>query len=114
MPRGDRTGPMGQGPMSGRGLGYGSGHNMPGYANQAPGRGFGMGWGGGRGFGWGGGWRRGGRFNAPTFRGPLNYFGPPIPPYDEETEAKYLREEASRLKDTLGEIEKRLDDLEKE
>ncbi|NMC44151.1 MAG: DUF5320 domain-containing protein, partial [candidate division Zixibacteria bacterium] len=58
MPRGDRTGPAGMGPMTGRGLGYCAGFGMPGYMNPAPGRGFGMGFGRGRGFGGGGrGWR---------------------------------------------------------
>ena len=32
MPRGDGTGPMGYGPMTGRGLGYCSGSEVPGYA----------------------------------------------------------------------------------
>jgi hypothetical protein len=47
MPRGDRTGPMGQGPMTGRRAGYCSGSNMPGFSNRYPGGGFGL----GRGFG---------------------------------------------------------------
>ncbi len=46
MPRGDRTGPMGQGPRSGRALGLCSGNDTPGYAN-----GFGNGTGRGLGFG---------------------------------------------------------------
>lgn len=33
MPRGDKTGPTGKGPMTGRGLGYCSGSNMPGFKN---------------------------------------------------------------------------------
>jgi hypothetical protein len=64
MPGGDRTGPMGLGPMTGRAAGYCAGFGMPGYANPAPGRGFGMGFGrgrglGGRGFGMGFGRGRG-------------------------------------------------------
>jgi len=51
MPRGDGTGPMGMGPMTGRAAGYCAGYGMPGFMNPIPGRGF---WGGG-GFG-----RRGG------------------------------------------------------
>ncbi|MCD6153487.1 MAG: DUF5320 domain-containing protein [Syntrophobacterales bacterium] len=43
MPWGDRTGPMGYGPMTGRGAGYCAGYQMPGFANPTPGRGF---WGG--------------------------------------------------------------------
>jgi hypothetical protein len=65
MPRGDRTGPAGFGPMTGRGSGYCAGYSMPGFANP-----YGRGWGrsGGRGWGRGvgGGWgfrSRGRRFN---------------------------------------------------
>lgn len=53
MPGGNRTGPMGQGPMTGRGLGYCSGNTAPGFATAGFGRGFGFGGGGrGRGRGW--------------------------------------------------------------
>lgn len=44
MPRGDGTGPMGMGPMTGRAMGYCAGYAAPRYANS----GFGMGR--GRGF----------------------------------------------------------------
>ncbi len=67
MPRGDTTGPMGQGPMTGRAAGFCAGYNVPGYGNTVPaGRGgFGRGCGfraagrgagraNGRGFGFGG------------------------------------------------------------
>ena len=40
MPGGDRTGPMGQGPMTGRGAGFCSGNRMSGYAGAGWGRGF--------------------------------------------------------------------------
>lgn len=60
MPRGDKTGPNGNGPRTGRGLGYCAGNNRPGYLtdnNFRQGRGFGRGYGfrngGGRGFGFG-------------------------------------------------------------
>ncbi|MBP7736900.1 MAG: DUF5320 domain-containing protein [Spirochaetes bacterium] len=56
MPRGDRTGPLGYGPMTGRGAGLCAGNGAPGYMNPACGRGRGSG-GGGRGFGGGRGWR---------------------------------------------------------
>ena len=89
MPWGDRTGPSGMGPMTGRAAGYCAGYSMPGYASGMPragmwgtpyygqmvsaypanfygfGRsaGFGRGWfGRGRGSGWfgrGRGWGRG-------------------------------------------------------
>jgi hypothetical protein len=59
MPWGDRMGPMGLGPMTGRGTGYCAGYAMPGFANPwIPGwggRGRGW-WGRGRGS-WGRGWR---------------------------------------------------------
>ena len=47
MPRGDGTGPMGMGAMTGRGSGFCAGFTSPGYANSV---GFGCGLGGGRGF----------------------------------------------------------------
>jgi hypothetical protein len=49
MPGGDRTGPFGYGPMTGRGAGYCAGYRDPGYMNPAYGRGRGFG-GGGRGW----------------------------------------------------------------
>jgi hypothetical protein len=51
MPAGDRTGPRGIGPRSGRAAGYCAGFEMPGYANPGFGRGFGVGFGRGPGFG---------------------------------------------------------------
>ena len=58
MPRGDKTGPDGQGPMTGRGLGYCAGNAAPGYVNNMYERGTGRGLGIGRGLGLG---FRGGR-----------------------------------------------------
>ena len=60
MPGGDRTGPWGAGPMTGRAEGYCTGYvAVPGYANPVRGYGrrFGRGW--GRGAGWGRGFGRG-------------------------------------------------------
>jgi len=50
MPRGDRTGPMGARPRTGRGLGYCGGYDIPAHPAFGPL----MGWrhGGGGGFGW--------------------------------------------------------------
>jgi len=39
MARGDKTGPDGQGPMRGRGLGYCNGYSTPGYLHNKAGRG---------------------------------------------------------------------------
>lgn len=48
VPRGDKTGPQGKGPKTGRGLGYCSGSDKPGYENPnnrpRDGRGQGRGW----------------------------------------------------------------------
>jgi hypothetical protein len=44
MPFGDGTGPMGLGPMTGRGRGFCAGFGRPGFANPIAGRGFGWGW----------------------------------------------------------------------
>jgi hypothetical protein len=52
MPGGDRKGPEGGGPRTGRGLGYCIDNDQPGYGTGQPGRGF------GRGFGWRGHGRR--------------------------------------------------------
>jgi len=38
MPRGDGTGPMGMGPMTGRAAGYCAGYPMPGFMNPGGGR----------------------------------------------------------------------------
>ncbi len=75
MPRGDRRGPGGMGPMTGRGLGYCNGFDAPGFTADEPprggagygrgyggrgrgGMGFGPGFGYGRGRGYGRGWDR--------------------------------------------------------
>ena len=113
MPRGDGTGPMGRGRMTGRGYGYCTGYAGPGYANPAPGRGYGMRWGGGRGRSRGGGWRmRGGFYDA----GPLSPYDyvPVVPAQDKEWEVNYLKTQAERMKEGLNEIEKRLEELEQE
>lgn len=42
MPKGDGTGPMGMGPMTGRGIGHCAGYAAPGYAGCGRGRGRGF------------------------------------------------------------------------
>lgn len=54
MPRGDQTGPQGQGPMTGRGMGYCRGAGAAGFTTSSFGTGAGRGLGGGGG---GRGWR---------------------------------------------------------
>jgi hypothetical protein len=124
MPAGDGTGPMGQGPMTGRGAGYCAGYDAPGYANPGPrmGMGWRRGWGGGwgRGRGWRHryyatgqpGWARFGRAGAwappAGAYGPYPYTAPPAP----EEEIDYLRSEAEWLKEQLDAITSRIEELE--
>jgi len=77
MPRGDRTGPWGQGPMTGRAMGYCAGYPGPGFMSPGPGFGF------GRGFGFGGGFGRGfgfGRGRGWGRAGLSPFWGYPYPP----------------------------------
>ena len=117
MPAGDRTGPIGQGPVTGRRLGYCSGFDSPGFTKEAGyglGRGFGYGrgirYGRGMGFARGGGRGRGfwafNSMNMPT--------NPWMQTMSREEEIKYLKSEADALKSSQKDIEKRLVELEKE
>ena len=112
MPAGDGTGPMGYGPMTGRGMGICAGFPTPGYTNPTPGRGRGMGRGWGRGWGRGRGWRHGyypmGVPGGPPAYGVAPYYAPP----SGEHEAQALRTQAEYLEGTLGEIRKRITELE--
>jgi hypothetical protein len=111
MPLGDRTGPAGLGPMTGRGAGCCAGYSVPGYMNAGPGRGFGRGW--GRGFGRGFGWRRA----AYAYGGNYGYAAP-YPVYPErispEQEASMLAEEAKVLENELEAVKKRIEELQAE
>jgi len=111
MPGGDRTGPLGQGPMTGRGLGYCTGYNDPGYTNPGP-RGF-----FGRGFGRGFGWRR---WNMPIERVVPVYPAQPQQPTKEqevtmlENDAKTVEAEQKALNQELEAIKKKIEELKKE
>ena len=96
MPGGDRTGPMGAGPMTGRRAGYCAGFNFPGYANPAPRLGLMHGFRGG-GHGW--------RHRCYASGAPV--WAPPTP----EQETASLKAQAERLKAQLDVIQKRLEDL---
>lgn len=113
MPRGDRTGPMGMGPMTGRAAGYCAGYNVPGYANPIPGRGYGMGWGGG----WGRGWRWRNWYYATGLPGWARFgyaptYGPYAPQPTKEQEAEMLKEQAEWLRGQLDAISQRIAELE--
>ena len=111
MPRGDRTGPMGQGPMTGRELGFCAGYDTPGYVKGGGGMGRGFGF-GGRGFRRRWGWGRASYFGAslPGYAGSM----PWSQALSRDEEIRLLKTEADALKRTQKDIEKRLSDLEKE
>jgi len=93
MPGGDKTGPMGQGPMTGRRMGICTGFSRPGIN-----RFFGGGFGRGRGVG-----------NRRYFP----YSSEPSPvSFSAEEEAGILRTQAEELKSGLKDIEIRLAQLE--
>ena len=115
MPRGDRTGPDGMGPMTGRAAGQCAGFAMPGYANPASGRGLGFGRGRGawsRGFGGRG---RRNRFFATGQPG-WQRFGGAAPNYypDAECEKQSLKARAEAVQGEMEAIRRRLEELEKE
>jgi len=95
MPQGDGTGPNGQGPLTGRRMGYCAGFNMPGFMNPGFGRGFGR----GRGFG----------FRARAMQ-PVQMIQEPVV-ITEKQEAEYLKEDLKALQEEIAQIEKRLKDL---
>ena len=116
MPGGDRTGPIGAGPMTGRGAGYCTGSPTPGFMN----RGFGGGGGFGRGFGRGGargwrnqyyatgltGWQRAG-IGRPGFAGGSH----PMAAQNADVEIESLQQQAAVLGDQLEAIKERIDQL---
>ena len=91
MPGGDRTGPMGMGPRTGRAAGFCSGYGFPGYANFGPGRWF----------------RRGG-----WWPGGFGYPGAASHPGGYVDEKEYLKEQAASIKEELNALEARLKELE--
>jgi hypothetical protein len=122
MPAGDGTGPMGMGPMTGRGAGFCAGYGVPGYMNPVPGRGFGTGFGRGRGF-WGRGGGRGWRnmFYATGLTGwQRAAAGWPmaggVPPYavapTREQQLDALKGQAEYFEGALGDLRKRIEELE--
>lgn len=106
MPGGDRTGPRGFGPMTGRRAGYCGGHDMPGFANPVPG--YGMR--GGRSGSWGGGhgWRHWFYATGVPFWARTGAISPP-----PEQELASLKDEAELLKGQLEAINRRIEELEK-
>ncbi|MBW2631732.1 MAG: DUF5320 domain-containing protein [Deltaproteobacteria bacterium] len=127
MPSGDRTGPAGMGPMTGRVAGYCAGYSAPGFANSIPGGGFGWGFGRGAGFGRGGGWGHRNQFYAtglpgwqraaysyPSYAGTASYNAPYGQVATKQQELDALKGQAEYLEDSLEGIKQRMEDLEKE
>jgi len=109
MPRGNGTGPMGMGAMTGRGAGFCAGSAVPGYMNPGGGRGaWGRGgrWGCGLGLGFRGGcgW---GAIPYPTPSAAAG-FAAPTP----EQERTILQGQLEHIEATLEGIRKRLHELE--
>ncbi len=106
MPRGDRTGPMGLGPRTGRAAGYCSGYSTPGFMNPMPGF--------GRGLGFGRGFRRGfaGVEPAYGFR-PTYGYGTRQAPVQPTNEKQLLKEDLEALKQEKNAIEQELKEIEK-
>ncbi|HUT24847.1 MAG TPA: DUF5320 domain-containing protein [Sumerlaeia bacterium] len=119
MPAGDRTGPMGLGPMTGRAAGYCAGYPIPGFANPAFGRGGFRGGrrGGGGGYGWRNqfyatgltGWQRaamgmpGAAFPAPVGPGPVT---------TKKDQLRALKTQAEYFEDALKGIKERMEQIE--
>lgn len=123
MPRGDRTGPSGYGPMTGRAAGFCAGYPTPGYANFGAGRGV---YGPGQAAGFSGraggrgyrnryyatglyGWQRDMTFQAPPPYAPPPYAAPQISPQDE---AQALREQLKYMEDSIKATQQRIAEIE--
>lgn len=132
MPGGDRTGPMGAGPMTGRGAGLCAGYGVPGYMNPGSGRGYGggrgRGFGRGMGMGGGRGWRNQYyQTGLPGWARAGQAYGYPYPAADPATirpastpetardeELDYLKQEARNLKRALKDVEARVQQLQRD
>ena len=113
MPFGDRTGPLGQGPRTGRGAGFCGGFGGAGFMNRGGGFGHGRG-GGGRG------WRN--QFYATGLTGWQPAWGgrqAVVPPdvaevsgTEPEPELAALKIQTDSLQTTLSQVRKRIEELE--
>ena len=113
MPRGDRTGPEGEGPMTGHQAGFCAGNDVPGSAEPGPGY-------AGRRFG---GRRAGGRrFTRRRFGGARKRFyatGVPgwgrfAPDADAPSETESLKAQAEWLRGELDAIDQRLQEIDQQ
>lgn len=93
MPRGDGTGPMGLGPMTGRVAGRCAGFPVPGFMNP---------YGFGRRLGFGRGW---------NWQGAVPFYGHPFYAASPEQEVAFLKSHAALLREGLKYIEERIKEL---
>lgn len=110
MPGGDRTGPRGMGPRTGRAAGFCAGFQQPGYMNPVPGRGVGR---GGGCFGGGGRGRRNWFYatGLPGWaRGAGGYDTPAMP--GVPSESRTLKGQAELLQSQLDLVNQRINELE--
>lgn len=113
MPGGDRTGPMGMGPMTGRAAGFCAGYGISGYTNPIAGRRF-LGRGRGHRFWYYAtglpNWARFGGYAQYPCAVPPAYMSQPT----SEQELSMLKQQAEYFQQTLSEINERIEALEKE
>ena len=116
MPKGNKTGPLGLGSRTGRGLGYCAGYSTPGYT-KGPRMGWSIGYRRGRGYGRGR-WFHGRQFSPEPYYHPLNFIKDPVidaSPWTTalkpEEEIKYLEDTLSGMKKEIVTIEKRIDEF---
>lgn len=110
MPFGDRTGPAGLGPRTGRGAGFCAGFGIPGFLNRAV-----SGWGffcrGGGGRGWRNWYYATGLTGWQRALGALGWwpaFGPPYAAPSREQELEQLKNQARYFESALENIRKRI------
>ena len=106
MPRGDKTGPGGAGPMTGRAAGYCAGYSVPGYLNLVCGHG--RGWGRGYRRGWGRGFGRGWyAYPPPVIVQPA--YPPATQPQTQEQEITALENYHKNLTAEKADLEQEID-----
>jgi hypothetical protein len=106
MPRGNRMGPDGLGPMTGRAAGYCAGNAVPGFMNRFAGQAMGMGF--RRGYGRGLQGRAGFGFRMQFAAGI-----PAAMSADPRSEIENLQAQAAQLENMLGEIRQKIHRIKK-
>jgi len=116
MPRGDGSGPMSMGSGTGRGMGFCSGANAPGYASAPGNRGFRCGSGGRRGRGGAGGFGGRGAVRGAWRQGPglMGAGGIWQGSFDPQLERNQLQQQVAAMESNLEAMKARLAALEKE